>query len=364
MASPSSARLTIDLDALAQNFAVLRSLAPNAEAAPVLKADGYGLGAGPIGRRLWAEGARRFFVARLSEGEALREALGADRPATIHVLDGFTQGAGPRLSAAHLTPVLHSLPQVEGAKAYAAGRGERLTAALHIDTGMNRQGLTPAEARALTQSPDGLAGLDIEVVMSHLGSGPEPAHARNPMQLERFRAVRPLFPEARASLAASAGMFLDPDYRFDIVRPGVSLFGGGPEERPDARLKAVATLEAPILDIRNIEAGEMVGYGSALTVDRPTRAAVVAAGYADGVIRAAKGRARAWVAGALRPVLFVTMDLIAVDLGDARAKVGDMVELLGPHALLDDLAEAAGTVAHECLVRLGGRAERVYRGER
>jgi alanine racemase len=364
MALPSSARLTIDLDALAHNFAVLRKEAAGAEAAPVLKADGYGLGAGPVGRRLWAEGARRFFVARLAEGEALRRALGPERPATIHVLDGFTPGAGPRLAAAGLTPVLHSLPQVEAARAFAAARGERLKAVLHIDTGMNRQGLPPVEAQVLVQSPDGLSGLDIEVVMSHLGSAPEPSHARNALQLERFRAVRPLFPEARASFAASAGIFLGPDYRFDIVRPGVSLFGGGPEERPDARLKAVATLEAPILDIRNIQAGEMVGYGSGLTVERPTRAAVVEAGYADGVIRAGKGRARAWVAGALRPVMIVTMDLIAVDLGDARAQVGDMVELLGPHALIDDAAEAAGTVAHECLVRLGGRGERIYLGER
>src|SRR5947209_16520566 len=97
MPSPSSARLTIDLDALAQNYAVLRAEAAGAEMAPVLKSDGYGLGAGPIGRRLWAEGARRFFVARLTEGEALRTALGPDRPAVIHVLDGFTVGTGPRL---------------------------------------------------------------------------------------------------------------------------------------------------------------------------------------------------------------------------------------------------------------------------
>lgn len=364
MADPSSARLTIDLDALAHNFGVLRAEAPGAEAAPVLKADGYGLGAGPVGRRLWAEGARRFFVARLTEGEALRQALTDDMPAVIHVLDGFTPGAGPRLAAAGLTPVLHSIPQVEAACAYAAAAGRRLGVALQIDSGMNRQGLTPAEARALAQAPERLAGLDIEVVMSHLGSAPTPADPRNRLQLDRFTAVRSLFPEARASLEASAGIFLDPEYRFDIVRPGVGLFGGGPEERPDPRLKAVATLEAPILDIRSIAPGETVGYGPSMVVDRPTRVAIVGAGYADGYIRQGKARARAWCAGALRPVLIVTMDLIAVEIGDARAQVGDYVELLGPHALLDEVAEAAGTVAHECLVRLGGRAERVYIGER
>lgn len=364
MAPPSSARLTIDLDALAHNFAVLCAEAPGAEAAPVLKADGYGLGSGAVGRRLWAEGARRFFVARLGEGEVLRQALGPERPATIHVLDGFLPGTGPRLAAAALTPVLHSPTQVETARAWAASTGEPLAVTLHIDSGMNRQGLTPDEARALAQSPDRLAGLDVKVVMSHLGSAPEPQHARNRVQLERFSAVRQLFPQARASFAASAGIFLGADYRFDIVRPGVGLFGGGPEERPDPRLKAVAILEAPILDIRDIAAGEMVGYGSAMRVERPTRVAVVAAGYADGLIRAAKGRSQAWLAGALRPVLIITMDLIAIDIGAAEAQVGDYAELLGPHVLVDDLAAAAGTVAHECLVRLGGRAEQVYLGER
>ena len=362
MPSPSSARLTIDLDALAENYATLKTEAAGAEMAPVLKADGYGLGAEPIGRRLWAEGARRFFVARLAEGEALRSALGPARPATIHVLDGFTQGTGPRLAAADLTPVLTSLPQIDAAQTFAAQSGLDLGVGLHVDTGMNRQGLTPDEARAIAQSPDRIRGLGIELIMSHLGSATEPAHARSAVQLALFQPIRRLFPDAVASLSASAGIFLGPDYRFDLVRPGVSLYGGGPEERPDGRLRAVATLEAPILDIRNIAAGEMVGYGSGVVVDRPTRVAIVEAGYADGVLRTAKGRGRGWFAGELRPLVIVTMDLIAVDIGDAPARPGQWIELMGPHALVDDLAAAAGTVAHECLVRLGDRAERVYLG--
>jgi len=362
MLAPSSARLTIDLDALAHNYAVLKDQAGGAEMAPVLKSDGYGLGAGPLGRRLWAEGARAFFVARLSEGEALRTALGSERPAVIHVLDGFTAGTGPRLAAAGLTPVVTSLPQIDAAQAFAAQAGGALAIGLHVDTGMNRQGLTPDEARAVAQSPDRLQGLAVELIMSHLGSATEPAHPRSAAQLALFRPVRALFPQARASLSASAGIFLGADYRFDMVRPGVSLYGGGPEERPDSRLKAVARLEAPVLDIRNIAAGAMVGYGSGVVVDRPTRVAIVQAGYADGIIRMAKGEGRAWFAGELRRMLIVTMDLIAVDIGQAKAQPGDMVELLGPNALLDDLAAVAGSVAHECLVRLSDRAERIYLG--
>lgn len=362
MAEPAQARLTIDLDAVAHNFHVLKGEASGAEVAPVVKADGYGLGAAQVGRRLWAEGARSFFVARLAEGEALRAALGPERTAAIYVLDGFPGGAGPRLSAAALTPALSSLPQVRAAEAWATASGDRMDVALHVDTGMNRQGLTPEEARALAQG-GGLRGLDVSLLMSHLGSATTPQDPRNSSQLQRFLEVRGAFPEARASLAASAGVFLGPDYRFDLVRPGVSLYGGGPQERPDGRLRAVATLTAPIVDIRNLRPGDIVGYGSSVQVERPVRAAVVAAGYADGVIRAAKAGGYAWLDGARRPLLVVNMDLIVVDIGDARAGLGDAVELLGPNALLDDLAAAGGTVAHEVLVRLSRRAERVYLGE-
>jgi alanine racemase len=348
MAEPAVARLTVDLDALAHNHSVLRREAAGAEIAPVVKSDGYGLGAVPVARRLWLEGARSFFVARLTEGEALRAGLGADRPAAIYVLDGLTPGSAPRLAAANLTPVVSSQAQ-----AAEAGSGPL---AVHVDTGMNRQGLTPDQAR-------GLVGRHVQLVMSHLGSAAELTDPRSTRQLELFREVRELFPQARASLAASAGIFLGEEYRFDLVRPGVSLYGGGPLEWPDARLRAVATLAAPILDVRSLQAGDRVGYGSSVTVDRPTRIAIVGAGYADGVIRAGRSGGYAWFAGARRPLLLVNMDLLAIDLGEAEAEVGEMVELLGPNALLDDLATAAGTVAHEVLVRLSRRAERAYIGE-
>jgi alanine racemase len=363
MAEPAAARLAIDLDALAHNHAVLKAEAAGAEVAPVVKADGYGLGAVPVARRLWAEGARRFFVARTDEGAALRSGLGRDRPAEIYILDGFTGQAGATLAGAALTPVLCSVPQVAAAAAWAAGAGRPLRVGLHVDTGMNRQGLGPEEALALVQGRDSFRSLDVDLVMSHLGSGTEPDDPRNAAQLARFAEIRAAFPEARASLSASAGVFLGSDYRFEIVRPGVSLYGGGPFERPDGRLKAVASLTAPILDIRHLQAGDIVGYGSSVRLERPARVAVVAAGYADGVIRAAKAGGHAWLDGARRPLLVVNMDLAVIDIGDARAAIGEPVELVGPHALIDDLAAAAGTVAHEVLVRLSRRANRVYLGE-
>jgi alanine racemase len=358
MSFPDRARLIIDLDALAHNLGVVTQEAAGAEVAAVVKADAYGLGAGPVGRRLWAEGVRSFFVARTSEGEALRAELG-ERAAAIYVLDGLLPGAAERLAAARLTPVLSTLPQATAALALAAAHG-RYEAALQVDTGMNRQGLTLEAARALVGAPGGLRGLDVPLIVSHLGSATDPAEPRNAEQLARFGEVRALVPEARASFSASAGAFLGPAFRYDQVRAGVSLFGGGPFERPDARLRAVATLEAPILDIRNLGPGDRVGYGRSFTASAPMRVGVVAVGYADGLVRAAMSRGHAWAAGAPRRLLAVTMDLTVIDLGDTDANVGDLVELLGPNAPLDDLAAAAGTVAHEVLVRLSRRAERIY----
>jgi len=363
MAEPPAARLTIDLDALACNYAVLRAEAAGAEVAPVLKSDAYGLGVGPVARRLWAEGARRFFVARLAEGEALRAELGPARPATVYVLDGLTEGSMARLAAAGLTPVLCSLPQVADAAARAAASGRSLSVGLNLDTGMNRQGLTPDEARAVTQSTDRLRGLEIGLVMSHLGSAYEPENPRNANQLSAFVEVRRQFADALASLSASPGIFLGPDYRFEVVRPGISLYGGGPLATPDPRLRAVATLTAPILDIRNLRPGDVVGYGEDVRIAAPTRVAVVAAGYADGVLRAAKAGGGAWFAGARRRLLIVNMDVLVIEIGEAEAQPGDSVELLGPNVPLDDLATAGGSIAHELLVRLSRRATRVYLGE-
>lgn len=352
MHEAARASLTVDLDALAHNHSVLKTVASGAEVAPVVKSDAYGLGAGPIGRRLWAEGARSFFVARVDEGERLRAALGVARPAAIYVLDGFARAARDRFDRAALTPVLGTLAQVEAARDWSASP----PLALHVDTGMNRQGLALVDVDTLDP-----AGLNIGLVMSHLGVAAAANDPQNPRQLALFRAVRARFPDARASLAASAGAFLGADYRFDLVRPGISLYGGGPFEAPHPDLRAVATLSAPVIDIRRIAPGERLGYG-AFVLDRPARCAIVAAGYTDGVIRAAGRHGQAWLAGALRPILMVNMDILAVEIGDAEVSIGDPAELLGEHAQVDALAAAAGTVAHEVLVRISDRAERRYLG--
>ena len=361
--SAGEARLEVDLDALAANFQTLREQAPAAEVAPVVKAEAYGLGAAPVALRLWAEGARSFFVARVGEGERLRQALGPGRAADIYVLDGAPAGAMPRIAAAGLIPILNSLAQVEEAAAFSA-RGNRPAVGLHIDTGLNRLGLRVEEAQALAQAPDRLERLQLGLVMSHLACGPTPDHPMNRRQLDAFGEAAALFPDARRSLANSAGTFLGPEFHFDVVRPGITLYGGGPQERHDPRIAAVASLRAPILQVRAVPPGESVGYDATFTAARPTRVAILPLGHADGLLRALGGKGFAWFEGARRPYLgSVSMDLVAIDVsGCEGARPGAMVELLGPNAPVDDLAETAGTISYEILVRLSGRAERVYRG--
>ena len=362
----SRARLTIDLDAVAANYARLRAMAGRAEVGPVVKADAYGLGMVPVCRRLWAEGARTFFVARIAEGEALRAALGPERPAAIQVFDGAPPGSAASLLAADLIPVLNSPAQVETWAIRARSEGRPLPCALHVDTGMNRLGLRLEEAEALAAATDRLTRVNVELVISHLACAEDPDHGLNARQAGRLKAVRRLFPNARASLANSAGVWLGEDFLFDQVRPGIGLYGGGPQGRPDSEIRPAVRFEAPILDVRAVAAGETVGYGASFTATSQVRAAIVGAGYADGVLRAASPDGAVWFDGARRRLLGrVSMDLIAVDVTGCEAAMPDaLVELFGPNLLLDDAAACAGTVAYELLTRLSGRAERIHVGDR
>ncbi len=355
--SASAATLSVDLDALASNFATLRTLAGGAEVAPVVKADGYGLCAAPVARRLAAEGARIFYVARLAEGEALRVAL---PDADVRVLDGCPPDSARRLHAARLTPVLSSLDQVETWRG--AGGGD---AALHVDTGMNRLGLRPEELQALVASPDRLRGIDLVAVLSHLACAEDVDHPLNGHQHKRFMQAAAALPGVRRSLANSAGVLLGPDYALDEVRPGITLYGGGPRGAPDPRFRAVATLSAPVLQLRTVRPGESVGYGADFTAGETLRTATVAAGYADGVLRAGGGGLYGFHDGRRLPVLGrISMDLMTLDASDAPGlRAGDPVQLLGPDVPVDEVATACGTIAYEVLTRLAPRLQRTYLGQ-
>ncbi|QUD88985.1 alanine racemase [Phenylobacterium montanum] len=355
--SAFQARLTVDLDALAANFALLRRLAGAAEVAPVVKAGAYGLGSAPVARRLQAEGAKSFFVARLTEGETLRGALGEG--ASIYVLDGCPAGSAERLIASRLTPVLNSLEQVE---AWSAARGGPCV--LHVDTGLNRLGLRKDEAEGLAKAQSAQGGLEIAVIMSHLSCGASHDHPMNHRQAESFAAIRALFPDARASLANSGGLFHGGGFLHDLVRPGITLYGGGPFDHADPRIAPVVTLEAPVLQVRDVPAGESVGYDGGFTAPRAMKVAILAAGHADGLLRAQSPAGWAVFDGLRRSFVGrVSMDLIAVDVSEDQApRAGDMVQMIGPDVLIDEVAAASGTIAYEILTRLGDRFETIYKG--
>ena len=342
---PAPATLTIDLNALAANFHTLEA-AGGAPVHPVVKADSYGLGASACAERLMAEGARTFFVARTSEGERLRAALGPD--AAIYVLDGCLAGRAARLRAAGLKPVLNTGAQLADWQASGGG-----ACGLQIDTGMNRLGFRVEEA------PDAFEGLDL--VLSHLACADDPTEPMNARQRDAFAAAAARYPGTVRSFANSGGAFLGPDYAFDALRPGICLYGGGPEGRPDDRIRPVATLSAEVLQVREVPAGESVGYSRGFVADAPRRIATCATGYADGVLRAYSPKGLVSVAGQLRPIVGrVSMDVCAVDITGLDVAVGDHVELFGANRMLDDAATAAGTIAYELLTSVTARVPRLY----
>ena len=351
MTDPTTAPalLSVDLDAMARNYRTLGRVS-GLPVHPVVKADGYGLGAQAVAQRLMAEGADTFFVARAAEGLRLRSALGpqgAGGP-IIYVLDGCREGEAQTLKAADLRPVLNHPAQMQ---TWAAAGGG--ACGLQIDTGMNRLGLRPEDAPEMF---DGLA-----LVLTHLACADEPANPMNRRQRDLFAGVVGRYPGAIRSLANSSGCFLGPDFAFDAVRPGICLYGGGPEGRPDARIAPVATLTARALQVRDVPAGESVGYSQGYVADRPIRVATVAAGYADGLLRAYSPAGAVFIAGQTRPLLGrVSMDVCAVDITGLDVAVGDPVELFGPNRLLDDAAAAAGTISYELLTSITPRVPRAY----
>lgn len=360
----ASAVLTIDLDALADNWRSLAKRAAGAVCAAVVKADAYGLGIAHAAPALWAAGARIFFVAQLAEGVALRAVL---PDATLYVLGGLLPGTDAAFRAYDLRPVLGSRPELDDWARICRAEGRELPAALHVDTGMNRLGLTCAEALAL--GPGGL-GFTPSLLMSHLACADTPGHPLTALQLERFRTLRAAFAGVPASLANSAGLLTGPEFHFDVVRPGIALYGGASLQSAPV-FKPVLRLEAPIILVRRCAAGESIGYGAAQHVERDSRIAILSVGYADGFLRgfgAADGSAgaEAVIAGRRCPLVGrVSMDLVAVDvtsLPEGAVARGDAAVLLGEGIGVDDLAAHGGTIGYEVLTDLSRRYRRVYRG--
>jgi alanine racemase len=359
----AAARVTIDTGAIVANWRALAALSGKAETGAVLKADAYGLGAGPVARALGRAGCRTFFVATVPEGVELRAAV---PDARIFVLLGLWPGWEASLIASNLIQVLASDEQLVAFRAM----GLDHAFALNFDTGMNRLGFAPEEAAALAAM-----GEKPVMVMSHLACSGERDHPLNIRQRESFQTVRRCFEGIESSLSSSGAIYLGPDYHCDLTRPGIALYGGEPIADEPNPMRSVVHAEARILQIRQAAAGEFISYGATHKLTRDSRLAIVGAGYADGWQRALSGSGvplrqelrlggHGFVAGHKVPVLGrVTMDLTTFDVTDVEedaVRTGDYISLFGHGITLDEAAHSAGTIAYELLTSLGKRYERRY----
>src|SRR6266550_2579121 len=359
--------LTVDLDAIVANWRKLEKTAVPAECAGVIKANAYGCGIGPVARALAGAGCKTFFVATLDEARVVRAAL---PNAAIYVLSGFFQNTGDAYAKIDCKPVIGDLNELAEWDVFCRRSGWSGGAAIHIDTGMNRLGLTITEAQGII--PRINAGdHGITLVMSHLACAEALNHPLNAKQLATFREIASLFTGVPASLSNSSGIYLGPHYLFDLVRPGAALYGVNPTPEADNPMQPVVDLKARIVQLRNVERGDSVGYGGTWTARRPTRLAIVSAGYADGYFRAAGSNdgtrgAEVVVAGKRCPIAGrVSMDLIAVDITDLEKNAvrrGHMATLIGEGITVDELAHHFGTIGYEVLTSLGQRYARVYKG--
>lgn len=363
-----TAVLTIDLGALRRNYRALKSVVGSAECAAVVKADGYGIGMEVAVKALLLEGCRIFFVATLEEARQLR-ALSAD--SLIYVLNGLFPGTAHLFREISARPVLCSLTEIEEWAMFCQDCLKRLPAAIHIDTGMNRLGVSVQDVDQLAGRSDLFEAFNFCHVMSHLACADTPGSEKNAVQLELFQSLRAKLPNCSASIANSAGVLLGKQYHLDLVRTGIALYGGRSLCRGPNPMKAVVRLDGRIIQVRMGQEGETVGYGASRTLGRPTRIATVALGYGDGFSRLLGvsdtiPASVAYVGEHPVPLLGrVSMDLITLDVTDVPEELvvrGGFVELMGPHIDIDEIAVRSRTICYEVLTNLGSRYTRIYLG--
>lgn len=359
-------RLTVDLAALARNWRALEQVSAGALCGAVVKADAYGTGIVAASETFYAAGAQFFFTATVDEGIAVRGAL---PDAHIFILDGLYPGAADTYVGERLMPCLASLGMLEEWLACCLRRSEAFPAALHFDTGINRLGIRLAETDIVTQRI-GELNFAPQMVMSHLACADQPSHENNRVQLSLFQSLLAHFPGIPGSLANSAGLMTGREYHFQMVRPGVALYGGRAVSGRRNPMSRVVTLEAPVLEVKEARTGESVGYGATYSLARDSRIAVLGIGYADGFFRSLSSTnthpgGKVALRGQLLPVLGrVSMDIVTIDVTDLGSQMpvpGEMAEIVGPTISVDDQADACGTIGYEFLTSLRlGRFQRRY----
>lgn len=344
----SQAILNINTDAIFHNWRTLdEKSADNVETAAVVKADGYGLDAGQISGLLSKKNVRTFFVAIAEEGIAVRKAVG--NTPEIFVFSGLMPNDKSIFQKYNLIPLLNSSEQFIRYKIELP----KSPFGIQLDTGMNRLGMEAEDFFPLREEAS-----HASLIISHLACADEPANTQNIKQLKTFCELTDGL-NVRRSLAATGGTLLGPDYHFDMCRPGIGLYGGTPFKQAEPVVK----LSIPIIQSRKVLAGETVGYGGHWTAINDTQVATIAAGYADGLIRAiGNGSVCLYANNIACPLIGrVSMDLITVDISELDY-VPNSLDLLNDIQTIDVLAEAAGTIGYEILTSLGARYVRKYIG--
>ncbi|MBB5536294.1 alanine racemase [Rhizobium giardinii] len=355
--------LTIDIASLSRNYEKLAAMVMPGRAAAVVKADAYGLGAERVSRALYARGCRHFFVAQFVEAQELRLALAPD--AQLFVLNGLQPGAEMASAELGIIPVLNSLEQYRRWCVAARSLKRTLPAVLQFDTGMSRLGFPPEERPTLAKALEENGTVEVLFIMSHLASADELDATQNAEQLAEIRRIADEFAGFDISIANSGGVFLGNAYHGVLARPGIALYGGAPTAGAPNPMEPVVSLEVAVVQTRTVPAGTKVGYSGVHVTDGEARLATIAAGYADGLPRSLSGRGAVYYDGIRLPIVGrVSMDSITVDvsaLPEGALSLGSLVEVIGPHQSLEDIARDAGTISYEILTSLGHRYFRHYR---
>ena len=354
--------LTIDLAALCRNYDKLSALVAPARTAAVVKADAYGLGANQVSKALYGRGCRQFFVAHFIEALRLRPQL--PRDASIFVLNGLLPDNEIACVEGGIIPVINSLDQLQQWSDTARSLHRKLPAVLQFDTGMSRLGIPPEERAAVAAHLATSDDLDILFIMSHLASADDTGSAQNTDQLAQMRLIAEEFPSYNISFANSGGIFLGGDYHGVLARPGIALYGGAPTGGMANPMEPVIRLDVAVVQTRTVPAGARVGYGGVHVTNKLTRLATIAAGYADGLPRSLSDRGAVYYDGVRLPIVGrVSMDSTTINISalpEGTLSFGSLVEVLGDHQTLQDLANDAGLISYEILTSLGHRHNRQY----
>ncbi|MCZ2329011.1 alanine racemase [Bartonella sp. F02] len=353
---------TIDIGAIVANYITLaRHVAP-VECSAVVKANAYGMGAQKIAPALYKAGCRVFFVAKINEALQLKTLLPSK--ATLALLNDIPPSAEEFLAQAGIIPVLNSWDSIKSWQELCQKKNKKFPAIIHIDTNMSRLGLDQKELQQLIKHPTIFKVADIKYIMSHLANSDNAAHSSNYIQLAAMKTALAQLPACKASFSNSGGIFLNPDFHFDLVRPGIALYGVDPHKKYPTPIKPVLKLEAQVIQTRHVDAGTPVGYGESFITNRPSILSTIDIGYADGWLRALSNKGSVYFQGHKMPIVgHISMDSMTVDatdLKDKKPQKGDWIELIGAHQTLEKVATDANTIPYEILTSLGSRYQRTY----